>query len=97
MKQKIISVSHAKAKLLELMRRVHEDGQAFLLTKDGKPVGALVPMEEYEALLETADILIDTEAFKDLEAALEDERNGRVYKRDSKGKWSKAKGKSKAA
>ncbi len=74
MKQKIISVSKAKAKLLELMRKVHEDGQAFLLTKDGEAVGALVPMQEYEALLETAEIMIDLEAFKDLEAALEDEK-----------------------
>lgn len=97
MRHKIISVSQAKAKLLELTRKVHENGEAFLLTKDGEPIGALVSMEEYESLLETVDVLANSEALKSLESALEEERQGKVWKRDRQGRWTKAKRKPKAA
>jgi prevent-host-death family protein len=76
MRHKIISISKAKARLLEIARKVNEEGDAYLLTKNGAPYGVLVPLEEYEALLETA---------------LQDERKGRLWKRDRHGKWIKAK------
>lgn len=91
MRHKIISISKAKAKLLEIMRKVNEEGDAYLLTKDGTPYGVLVPLEEYEALLETADVLANSESVSYLESALEDERKGRLWKRDRYGKWVKAK------
>ncbi len=77
--------------LLELVRKVNENGEAYLLTKDGEPVSALVPLEDYETLLETADVLADEKTVTDLEAALEDERKGRIWKRDKLGKWLKVK------
>mgnify|MGYP003353628674 CR=1 FL=1 len=91
MRHKIISVSMAKSKLLELVRNANEAGEAYLLTKDGEPIGALVPLEDYEALLETADVLSDPNTLKDLEQALEDEKKSRLWKRDSKGQWIKNK------
>lgn len=97
MRHKIISVSKAKSKLLELVRNANEAGEAYLLTKDGEPIGALVPLEDYEALLETADVLSDPNTLKDLEQALEDEKKSRLWKRDSKGQWIKNKKKSKPA
>lgn len=97
MRHKIISVSQAKSKLLELVRNANEAGEAYLLTKDGEPIGALVPLEDYEALLETADVLADPKTLRDLEAALEDEKKSRLWKRDAKGQWVKAKKKSKPA
>jgi len=90
MRHKIIPISKAKAKLLELIRKVSE-GNAYLLTKDGEPVGALIPMEDYEALLETADVLSDPQTLKDLEKALEDEKKGKLWKRDKSGRWIKRK------
>ena len=99
MRHKIISVSRAKARLLELAREVNEEGEAFLLTKDGEAIAALVPMADYEALLETSDVLSDSDTLKNLEQALEDEKKGRLWKRDKKGQWSRvpAKGKRRAA
>ena len=91
MRHKIISISKAKAKLLEIARKVNEEGDAYLLTKDGAPCGVLVPLEEYEALLETADVLADSETVSSLESALEDERKGRLWKRNRYGNWVKAK------
>ena len=91
MRQKIISVSKAKAKLLELTRNVNEGGYAYLLTKDGEPVSALIPLRDYEALTETLDILSDQENLKNLNQALEDEKKSRLWKRDGAGKWIKIK------
>ena len=91
MRQKIISVSKAKAKLLELTRHVSEEGYAYVLTKDGEAVSALIPLRDYEALTETLDILSDQESLKNLDLALEDEKKSRLWKRDGSGKWVKVK------
>lgn len=96
MKHKIISVTQAKARLSELTKSVFEEGFAYLLTKDGTPVSVLVPVEEYEALLETENVSQNRDLMDDLQAALADEKNNRLWKRDKKGKWSKVK-KSKTA
>ena len=97
MRHTILSVTKAKAKLLELTRKVNEDGEAFLLTKDGEPVSALVPIEDYEAVLETSDVKADRQTMKDLLAALEDERKSRLWKRDRSGKWIKVRKSKKVA
>ena len=55
----MISISKAKQKLLELARRNQELGESFILIKDGEPVSAMLPFDEYELLLETLDILED--------------------------------------
>jgi prevent-host-death family protein len=96
MKHKTISLSHAKAKLSELTREVHEEGSAYLLTKDGLPVSVLVPVEEYSALIETDEILSNTKLVDSLNAGLDDEKCKRLWRRDKSGKWVKAK-RSKAA
>jgi antitoxin YefM len=91
MRHEILSVSKAKAKLLDLTRKVQEDGRAYVLTRDGEPVSALVPIEDYESLLETMDILADQKTMRDLAAALDDERRGRLFRRDKSGRWLKYK------
>lgn len=55
----MISVSKAKQRLLELARRSHDLGESFILLKDGEPMSAILPFDEYESLLETLDILED--------------------------------------
>jgi prevent-host-death family protein len=92
MRHEILSVSKAKAKLLELTRKIQKEGRAYVLTRDGEPVSALVPIEDYEALLETMDVLSDKKTMRDLTSALADERSGRLFRRDSNGRWSKQKG-----
>ena len=97
MRHKIISVSKAKAILLELTRRADEEGEAFVLTKDGTPVSVLIPLELYDSLIETADVLNDKSSVKNLEQALDDESKRRLWKRDSKGRWSKVEKRRKSA
>jgi prevent-host-death family protein len=53
----LISITEAKSKLPELARRMQRLGESFVIVKDSEPVGALIPMEEYESFLETLDIL----------------------------------------
>lgn len=53
----LLTITKAKQQLLELARRNQELGESFIILKDGNPVSALLPFEEYEALLETLDIL----------------------------------------
>jgi antitoxin (DNA-binding transcriptional repressor) of toxin-antitoxin stability system len=43
---------------------------AGLVTRNGKPAAALVPIDEYEALEETAEILSDPDAIAAIEAGL---------------------------
>ena len=49
MRHEILSVSKAKARLLELTRKIQKEGRAYVLTRDGEPMSALVPIEDYEA------------------------------------------------
>ncbi|MBI5139391.1 type II toxin-antitoxin system Phd/YefM family antitoxin [Candidatus Nomurabacteria bacterium] len=89
MRHNIISVSKAKTKLLELTRRTESNGEAFLLTRDGSPVSALVPLEDYESLVETSEIISNPTILKHLNTALKDEQSGRTWIRDLKGRWKK--------
>ena len=91
MKNKFISVSKAKAKLLELIRSLSDKGESYVLTKDGEPVGALLPMEVYDAFLETVEIQENPKLMKELHESLQDEKQGRIWMRDQKGRWLKYK------
>lgn len=53
----LLTISKAKQQLLDLARRNKDLGESFIILKDGEPVSALLPFEEYESLLETLDIL----------------------------------------
>ena len=85
----LITITKAKQKLLELARRNEELGESFVILKDGNPVSALVPFEEYEALLETLDILeTEPDILKKLKAAEKEIASGTygVWKRNVKKK-----------
>jgi len=46
MQQQTIKASEFKAKCLKLMDEVSETGQEIIITKNGKPVGKLVPYRQ---------------------------------------------------
>ncbi|MDT0343289.1 type II toxin-antitoxin system Phd/YefM family antitoxin [Streptomyces litchfieldiae] len=56
-----ISVREARARLSALIDRA-ESGDATVITRNGTPVAALVPIHEYEALEDAADELLAREA-----------------------------------
>jgi prevent-host-death family protein len=87
MRHNIISVTKAKTSLLQLIRSINSEGLAYILTKNGEPMGALVTMEDYESLIETNEILHDTKLMANLKEALKDENKKNFWKRNRAGKW----------
>lgn len=67
---KIVPVREFRTKLSELLSDVADRRDHVLVTRNGKPAAALVPIDEYEALEETAEILSDSATLSEIEAGL---------------------------
>jgi antitoxin YefM len=77
-----VPLSRAKTGLSNLIRRVSEEHASFAITHRGKPEGVLLSIEEYEALLETVEILSDRDLMAGIERGLRDEKAGRLHSHD---------------
>ena len=64
--------------LLEQFERQH-DTEAVAVTRRGKPVLAVMPWEFYESLVETLEIVSDSELMKDLRESIQQIKAGRVH------------------
>ncbi|MBI4411290.1 MAG: type II toxin-antitoxin system Phd/YefM family antitoxin [Deltaproteobacteria bacterium] len=64
---------------MKLLKKVEEEGNPLVITKDGRTAGVLMSGEEYEGLMETLEILSDKQLLKQLKKADEDFRKGRLY------------------
>ena len=73
---KIVPVREFRTKLSELLSDVADRRDHVLVTRNGKPAAALVPIDEYEALEETAEILSDPTTLAAIEAGLADLARG---------------------
>jgi prevent-host-death family protein len=73
---KIVPVREFRTKLSELLSDVADRRDHVLVTRNGKPAAALVPVDEYEALEETAEILSDPATLVAIEAGLADLARG---------------------
>jgi len=73
---KIVPVREFRTKLSELLSDVADRRDHVLVTRNGKPAAALVPIDEYEALEETAEILSDPSTLASIEAGLADLARG---------------------
>ncbi len=91
MYQKIVPLSKAKAKLLEIARHVDDEGQSFIFTRDGEPVGAFIPMNEYESYMETFEIMENKELMAQIRRAQDQAKKGNLWRKNKSGKWMKAK------
>jgi prevent-host-death family protein len=67
---KVVPVREFRSRLSELLGDVADRRDHVLVTRNGRPAAALVPIDEYEALEETAEILSDRDALAALEAGL---------------------------
>ena len=63
-------VREFRTKLSELLSDVADRRDHVLVTRNGKPAAALVPIDEYEALEETAEILSDSATLAAIEAGV---------------------------
>jgi prevent-host-death family protein len=67
---KIVPVREFRSKLSDLLSDVADRRDHVLVTRNGRPAAALVPIDEYQALEETAEILSDPDAVAAIEAGL---------------------------
>ncbi|MGO9975128.1 MAG: type II toxin-antitoxin system Phd/YefM family antitoxin [Solirubrobacteraceae bacterium] len=67
---KIVPVREFRTNLSELLSDVADRRDHVLVTRNGKPAAALVPIDEYEALEETAEILSDSATLAAIEAGV---------------------------
>jgi antitoxin YefM len=73
---KIVPVREFRTKLSELLSDVADRRDHVLVTRNGKPAAALVPIDEYQALEETAEILSDPATLDAIEAGMSELARG---------------------
>jgi antitoxin YefM len=73
---KVVPVREFRSRLSELLGDVADRRDHVLVTRNGRPAAALVPIDEYEALEETAEILSDRDALAALETGLAELERG---------------------
>ena len=76
--QTFLPVSEAKSNLLKVLRKIEAQHGKVIITKNGMPKAVLIHYEDFEGLLETIDILSDSQTLKGLRRGLKDVRAGRV-------------------
>lgn len=67
---KSVPVRELRGNLSKLLSDVADRRDHVLVTRNGRPAAVLVPIDEYESLEETADLLSDPDALAALEAGL---------------------------
>jgi antitoxin YefM len=67
---KTVPARDFRSNLSRFLSDVADRREHVLVTRNGKPAAALVPIDEYEALEETAEILSDTDTLAALEVGL---------------------------
>lgn len=73
---KTVPVRELRSNLSSLLDDVSDRRDHVLVTRNGAPAAALIPIDEYEALEETAEILSDPDALSALETGLAEIERG---------------------
>lgn len=71
-------VTETREKFSEIVDNVVNSGEEYTVTKHGRPVAVLLSYEEYEAMIETLNILSDDRTMAALDEARADVADGRV-------------------
>jgi prevent-host-death family protein len=73
---KIVPSREFRTNLASLLSDVADRRDHVIVTRNGKPAAVLVPVDEYAALEETAEILSDANAVAAVQAGLEELARG---------------------
>jgi antitoxin YefM len=73
---KMVPVRELRSNLSSLLDDVSDRRNHVLVTRNGAPAAALIPVDEYEALEETAELLSDPDALSALEVGLAEIERG---------------------
>jgi len=71
-----VSVTQAKAQLLDLIRRLGTQQDSVGITKDGVPTAVLLSMDHFEGLMETLEILSDPKTIRPIRKSLKQAQSG---------------------
>ena len=71
-----VSVSEAKNKLLDLIRRMKHKQEIVAITRDCVPSAVLLSMDQFEGLMETIEILSDQKSMRGLRRSLKQAEKG---------------------
>lgn len=77
-----VPVRELRSNLSKLLSDVADRRDHVLVTRNGRPAAAIVPIDEYEALEETAEVLSDSEALAALEQGLAEIERGETITLD---------------
>jgi antitoxin YefM len=80
--ENFVPITLAKAKLLDMVRQLHDTNDTIAITKNGVPEAVLLSMKKFESLLETIDILADDATMKQLKGSAKDVKDGRLLDLD---------------
>ena len=72
--QDYISVTKAKSKLLNIIRKIESSDDTVAITKNGVPEAVLLSMNKFEGLVETLEILSDEKAMKSIRKSIKEAR-----------------------
>ena len=73
-----IPITQAKARLLDVVRQIHDTNDTVAITKNGVPEAVILSMAKFEGFLETIDILADPETMRQLRGSAQDLKEGRL-------------------
>ena len=76
------TLADAKARLSELVTAAHEQHERVVITRNGRPVAALISLEDLESLEETIEVMSDPELMAAIEEGNEQIARGEVYSLD---------------
>jgi prevent-host-death family protein len=76
---KVVPFTEARSRLSELLDEVSARHEHVVLTRNGRPAAVVLSSEEYEALVETLEVLEDDETLGALRESEADVREGRLY------------------
>jgi len=74
-----IPITQAKAKLLDLVRDVHDQDSTVAITKNGIPETVMLSMGQYESIRETLAVLADEKTMVQFRASLQEEKEGKPF------------------
>lgn len=78
---KTVPVRELRAELAGLLDQVADLREHLIVTRRGRPAVAIVPIDEYESLEETAEVLSDAETMADIRHGRAN-RKGRTHTLD---------------
>ncbi|MBI2890119.1 MAG: type II toxin-antitoxin system Phd/YefM family antitoxin [Nitrospirae bacterium] len=75
----MVSVKQLRPSLPRILARIDRRFERFIVTRRGQPVAVMLSVDDYEALLETLDILADPKARVGIRRGEADIRRGKTH------------------